>query len=187
MLAETAVRARGSMKSEVESNDSWRLWLKRAVVGRNPRRTLVRASVLAFTCFIVFRFVLLPVRVEGLSMWPTYQGRSLNFVNRLAYLRQDPQRGDVVCLRLEAGWHIMYLKRIVGLPGETVEFRRGQLFINGQALEEPYVRTPCNWNEPPQQLPADAYYVVGDNRSMASRDHEHGVMARHLIMGKPVL
>jgi len=75
----------------------------------------------------------------------------------------------------------------VGLPGETVEFRQGQLFINGQALDEPYVRTPCHWNEPPQQLRADEFYVVGDNRSMLARDHEHGVMARHLIMGKPVL
>jgi signal peptidase I len=178
---------RDQVKAETDNSGNSPSWLARAIIGRNPRRTLVRSGVLALTCFAVFRFVLIPVRVEGVSMWPTYQGRSVNFVNRLSYLWRAPRRGDVVCLRLAAGWHIMYLKRIVGLPGETVEFRRGQLFVNGQAIAEPYVRTPCNWDEAPQQLRADEYYVVGDNRSMASRDHEHGVMARHLIMGKPVL
>jgi signal peptidase I len=177
----------GSVKNEVEHGSASPRKLERALIGRNPRRTLLRAGILAVTCFVGFRFILLPVRVEGLSMWPTYRGRGVNFVNRLSYRWREPRRGDVVCLRLTAGWHIMYLKRIVGMPGETVEFRQGRVLINSNALEEPYVRLPCHWNKPPQRLRAGEYFVVGDNRNMPASDHEHGVVARHLIMGKPLL
>ena len=83
--------------------------------------------------FVVFKFVLLPIRVEGGSMLPTYQDRSVNFVNRLAYLFHEPRRGDVVAIGLLAGEHVMYMKRVVGLPGETVAFHKGHLYINGQA------------------------------------------------------
>ena len=112
------------------------------VIGRNWKLTLARLIVLVVTCFVVFRFILLPVRVEGISMLPTYQNGSVNFVNRLAYLRHEPQRGDVVGIRLSDPsimWpSVMYLKRIIGLPGETVAFANGTVLINGQALDEPY-------------------------------------------------
>src|SRR5258707_1178640 len=92
-------------------------WLA-IIIGRKPRRTLIRAACLAVVCFVVFKFVLLPVRVVGISMEPTYHDRSLNLVNALSYLRSGPQRGDVVGVQM-SGRSIMYLKRIVGLPGET--------------------------------------------------------------------
>ncbi len=162
-------------------------WVKTAVLGRNPRRTLWRVLILAGLSYIVFGFVLLPVRIEGISMWPTYRDRQINFANRLAYAWREPQRGDVICLQLAAGRHVMYLKRIIGLPGETVEFRGGRTYIDGQPLDEPYVRTECNWDVPPKRLGAAEYYVVGDNRGMPAMLHEQGVMARHLIVGKPLL
>ena len=161
-------------------------WLRIALVGRNLKFTLTRIVVLVATCFVVFNFILLPVRIEGGSMLPTYKERSVNFVNRLAYLRHGPQHGDVVGLRL-AGPHVMYMKRVIGLPGETVAFVNGHVLIDDKVLDEPYEKYNCDWNLPPVKLGADEYYVVGDNRTMPPQYHEHGVASRDRILGKLLL
>src|SRR5436309_2467297 len=101
-------------------------WLRIAMIGRNPKRTAIRASILAVSCYIffkffVFQFIVLPVRIEGFSMYPTYTDRGINFVYRLSYRHSQPQRGDIVGIRM-AGTSVMLMKRIVGLPGETVAF-----------------------------------------------------------------
>ncbi len=155
------------------------------VIGRNPKVTLARAVVLAILCFVVFKFVLLHIRVEGISMLPTYQDGSAHFVNRLAYLWHEPRRGDVVSIRL-AGVHLMYLKRIIGLPGETVAFASGQVLINGQVLDEPYEKLSCDWNLPPEKLGPDEYFVVGDNRTMPPENHTFGKVERDRIVGKTI-
>jgi signal peptidase I len=161
------------------------LW-QRVVIGRNPKRTLIRTGTLAVVCLIVFKFILLPIRVEGPSMLPTYRNHGVNFVNRLAYLFHEPQRGDVVAIRT-SGYHNMYMKRIIGLPGETVEFRDGQAIINGQPLNEPYVRSRCFWEAEPRTLGPFEFYCVGDNRSMAKADHYEGKTERVRIVGKVLL
>jgi signal peptidase I len=161
-------------------------WLQIALIGRNPKITLVRVVVLIVTCFVVFIFNLLPARIEGISMLPTYKDRSVNFVNRLAYHWHEPQRGDVVGIRL-AGPHVMYMKRIIGLPGETVAFVDGRVLINGEVLDEVYEKSPCNWNYPPVKLGPDEYFVVGDNRTMPWQEHEFGRATRDRIVGKALL
>src|SRR5712672_3128060 len=118
-------------------------WLQTVLIGRNPRRTLLRSCLLVIFCLLISQFVLLPIRVEGASMLPTYKESGVNFINRLAYAWSDPKRGDVVAIRL-AGPHIMFLKRIIGLPGETVGFHDGRAVIDGVILDEPYVKQPCD-------------------------------------------
>jgi signal peptidase I len=159
-------------------------WVLRVLIGRDPSRTLVRIVVLVVVCFVVFKFVLVPVRVDGGSMLPTYRENGINLVNRLAYLFHEPRRGDVVAISLQAGAHVMYLKRIVGLPGESVAFREGRLFINGKLLDEPYVKLPCYWEHEPEPVGTNQYYVVGDNREMSIGDHTHGRAARDHILGR---
>jgi len=155
--------------------------------GRNPKVTLLRIAVLVAVAGLLFGFVLLPIRVTGISMSPTYANGALNLVNRLAYLRHEPQRGDVVSVRL-TGIHGLFMKRIIGLPGETVAFVNGRVLINGQLLDEPYEKDlACDWNSPPVTLAADEYYFVGDNRSMPPEDHTHGVKKRIYIVGKVLL
>jgi len=161
-------------------------WLRIMLIGRKPKTTLVRIAILVATCFIVFKFILLPIQVEGISMLPTYKNRSINFVNRLAYLRHEPQRGDVVSIRL-AGPHVMYMKRIIGLPGESVAFANGRVLINGEELDEPYEKSPCDWNCRPVQLGPGDYFVVGDNRTMPPELHVHGEIPRYRIVGKVLL
>lgn len=161
-------------------------WLQIAVVGRRPKFTLVRIAILIALVFLMRAYVLLPIKIHGPSMLPTYQENGINFVNRLAYLHSDPQRGDVVAIRY-SGEHIMLMKRIVGLPGETIAFHKGRIFINGNELPEPYLKFPCDWEIPPRTLDADHYYVVGDNRSMPEKLHMKGETSRERIVGKILL
>ena len=120
-------------------------------------------------------------------MLPTYKSEAVNFVNRVAYVFGKPQRGDVVAIRMKAGEHVMLLKRVVGLPGETVSFRRGRLHVNGEVVEESYVKLPCYWEMPPVKIARDEFYVVGDNRSMAWVDHTQGRAAKSQIVGRAIL
>ncbi len=161
-------------------------WATVLFVGRDPRRTLTRIVFLIAGSLILFKLLLLPIRVEGISMLPTYREKRVNFVNRLAYVLHPPRRGDVVAIRL-AGRHVMFMKRIIGLPGETIEFRRGKVFINGRLLEEPYLAWPCNWDRSPERIGPGEYYVVGDNRTMDWNDHVKGLADRDRIVGKVLL
>lgn len=132
------------------------------------------------------RFVVLPVKVHGVSMLPTYHDNQINLINKLVYRKHGPARGDVVAIRY-AGEHMMLLKRVIGLPGETVAFRGGKVFINGEMLSEPYIKLPTNWNRLPVTLEPDEYFVVGDNRSMPAEDHTFGRAKRYRIVGKAML
>ncbi len=161
-------------------------WLRTVLIGRKPQRTLVRIVVLVAVCFVVFRFVLLPIRVEGMSMLPAYKDNRVNFVNRLAYVFHRPERRDVVAIKT-SGISIMYMKRIIGLPGETVAFHKGRAMINGKLLDEPYVRSSCDWELPPRILGKNEYYFVGDNRGMPEADHYKGAAVRRKIVGKVLL
>ncbi|HEV2692595.1 MAG TPA: signal peptidase I [Verrucomicrobiae bacterium] len=161
-------------------------WFRVLVIGRRPRLTLVRIVVLVAVCFLLREYVLLPIRVQGISMLPTYHTGQINCVNRLAYLRHEPQRGDVVSVRL-AGDSIMLMKRIIGLPGETVFFHGGKTYIDGQVLEEPYLKNSCNWEAGPFECTTNEYYVVGDNRSMPYELHTQGRAERERIVGKVLL
>ena len=163
--------------------------LKILAVGRNPKKTLVRAAVVAVGCVVVFKWLLLPARVAGISMEPTYDDRSVNFVNRLPYFWREPRRGDVVGIRLTppdglSSPHIMYMKRIIGLPGEAISFVDGHVRVNGQRLDEPYEKRPCDWSMAPVQLGPDEYFVVGDNRTMPKEEHVFGKAERSRIVGK---
>jgi signal peptidase I len=152
-------------------------------IGRRPKNTLIRIAVLIAVCVVVFKFILLPIRIDGISMLPTYHTGQVNCINRLAYLRHEPQRGDIVSVRL-AGNSVMFMKRIIALPGETVTFHDGHAYIDGQLLEEPYVKLPCDWEHEPIQCGPDQYYVVGDNRSMQFGLHTQGRADRERIVGK---
>jgi signal peptidase I len=151
--------------------------------GSNPRAALIRAAAIAAISFIVFRFVLLPVRLQGISMLPTYQEGAINFANRAAYWFGSPARGDVVAIRM-AGPSVVFIKRIVGLPGERIAITLGTVTIDGNPLIEPAVVNRLPWNLEPFTLGANEYFVVGDNRSMKIENHDLGRARRERIVGK---
>jgi signal peptidase I len=159
-------------------------WYLKMVVGRSPKWTMVRLICIIVGSLILFKGILLPVRVHGISMDPTYPDGKINFINKLAYLRTPPRRGDVVGIRF-AGESVMLLKRIIGLPGETIQIRRGVVFIDGEEFQEDYLKLQAKtWFHPPTTLAPDEYFVIGDNRSMAQEDHVHGMVKRFRIVGK---
>ena len=160
-------------------------WGKRIVIGRNPKRTLARALVLAGVSFIVFKFLLLPIRVTGISMAPTYRDGGVIFVNRRAYFHARPQRSDVVAIRID-GRNELLLKRIVGLPGERFSIDEGIVKINGQPLTEPYTRINRTWDVDEILLGADDYWVMGDNRSMDQKSHTMQPVKLRDVIGKVV-
>ena len=160
--------------------------VRRVIIGRNPGRTLIRALVWIALLVVLRTYVLLPIRVEGVSMLPTYQENGIHLVNCLAYLSHPPQRGDVVAISF-TGRRFMLCKRIVGLPGEVIAFHQGRIEINGTPLDEPYLKTRCNWEHAPELIGPDEYYVVGDNRSMDFENHTQGRASRSKIVGKVLL
>jgi signal peptidase I len=149
-------------------------WFHTLVIGRRPKWTFIRIGVVVLTTVVLYKFVVIPIQVSGISMLPTYRDGSINFINRLSYLHSKPQRGDVVGVHFRFGEHFMYMKRIVGLPGETVAFRDGVLYIDDQPIDEPYVKGTCHWQMAPIHLGPNWYYVVGDNRTMNIEDHYQG-------------
>jgi signal peptidase I len=158
---------------------------RRLVFGSDPRRTLVRVLVLAILSFVTFKWVLIPIRAEGISMAPTYQSGSFNLVNRLAYQRRKPARGEIVAIKL-AGPHVLYVKRIIALPGEHIAIERGQVYINGAPLSEPYVKDRRGWDIPEIALTSREYFVIGDNRGMRAADHDFGRVDVSRILGRVI-
>ncbi len=159
--------------------------VRRALVGADPRKTLIRCGLLIVAAYAVFGYVLIPVRGAGPSMQPTIADGQLVLVNRLAYWNGDPRRGDVVALGL-AGPNLVYIKRIVGLPGEHVRIDRGVVTIDGSPLDEPYVRQRRPWDVGELQLAADEYLVIGDNRGMPARSHDFGKARRERVIGRVI-
>lgn len=157
--------------------------LQRLIIGRNPKRTLIRAATTALAAFVIFKFILIPVRISGESMTPTYRDGGVNCINRLAYLWHPPRRGDVVGVRT-SGIHNMFLKRIIALPDETVAIEKGVVHINGRPLDEPYVKERDTWQLGPRKLEADEFFVIGDNRGMSQERHTFGVAEAKRIVGK---
>lgn len=146
---------------------------------------LIRIALVAATALILFGYVLTPFRISGQSMAPTYRDGSFNFCFRLHYLFSSPERKDIVTIRL-AGESIMLLKRVVGLAGDVVAFKNGQLFVNGNPVSEPYLVLASDWNLPPRTVKPGHVYVVGDNRSVPIQTHQFGQTPVKRIVGVPL-
>lgn len=120
--------------------------------------------------------VWMPLFVTGESMLPTLHAGQIVSLNKLAYFRQPPQRGDIVAVWTEK---TLIIKRVIGLPSDEISAQDGVFFINGQALPEPYVHFQDKWNIGPGKIPARQFVIAGDNRSKTLV----AVAARERILG----
>ncbi len=139
--------------------------LKQAILGVNPDVTIYRVTLLLAVAVLSFRALLVPIRVSGNSMAPNFEDGGLNFVNKWAYTKEHPTRGDVVALRT-ADPKVIYIKRIVGLPGETVSIRGKEVTVNGRQLSEGYAEARVPYPVGPITLGPNSYFVIGDNREI---------------------
>lgn len=153
---------------------------------------LVRNIDLLLILGLIFRaFVLQPFLVEGNSMEPNYHDKEFLLADRLTYHFRTPQRGEVVIFHYPKNPQEDYIKRIVGLPGETVTIEKGQIYVNGRLLEEDYLpdntQTLISNNTNivlNQNLAPDEYFVLGDNRDHSSDSREWGIMPKKNIVGR---
>lgn len=107
---------------------------------------------------------------------------------RAAYWFKDPQRGDIVVFPFPDNENLDYIKRIIGLPGETIEGKDGLVYINGEPLEESYVTDALDSDFGPYEIPEDSYFMMGDNRngSEDAREWKNKYVARNKIEGRAI-
>jgi len=149
------------------------------------RKLFIRSAIVAMVAFVVFKFILIPFRISGFSMVPTYHNGDVNFCFTMKYFFSAPQKTDIVTVRF-AGNRVMLLKRIIATEGETVEFRDGYLYVSGTKISEPYVTDRQKWNLSPRTVKKDRVYVVGDNRNVPMKRHHFGQTSINRIVGAPL-
>lgn len=157
--------------------------IKRLLVGTSVRRTIIRSAITVVFLIFFFLFLFRPIHVSGRSMEPAIQDGSYHFVLLTAYVNNNPQRGDIVGVRDHSG-QLLYLKRILGRPGEELQLVEGRLLINGSVVEEPYVNGGATWDTAPIQLDSGQYFIAGDNRTMPMYRHVHGIVESRSIGGR---
>lgn len=142
--------------------------------------------IVALVIFLLLQVVVKNFRITGDSMLPTFRDGQFLLVDRLTYYFTDPKRGDVIVFRYPRNPAEDFIKRVIGLPGETVNIADGQVYINGIPLVEPYVNgVPTTiYRGQPVTLDAGEYYVLGDNRRYSSDSRVWGPVPRDNIIGR---
>ncbi|MBK8025428.1 MAG: signal peptidase I [Chloroflexi bacterium] len=127
--------------------------------------------------------------VEGASMEPNFHTGEYIVVSRVSYLFSDPTRGDIVVFHYPNNPQQDYIKRVIGLPGDTVEIRDRQVYVNGEMLNEPYINEPCANSCPDRvwEVGPDEFFVMGDNRNHSSDSRAFGMVGRQFIVGEALL
>lgn len=149
-------------------------------------RDLIETVLMAVVLFLLLNAVTSRVRVYNISMQPTLYEGNLLVVNKFAYKLGTPKRGDIVIFHYQGTPTEDYIKRVIGLPGDTVNISNGVVQVNGQTLTEPYIaalpKYTGTWMVPEGEL-----FVLGDNRNLSSDSHEWGFVKQEWIVGKAVL
>jgi signal peptidase I len=153
------------------------------------RRVRSWKSLVAFgVALVMVALVYQPLKIEGNSMAPLLSDHELIFINRLVYYFVPVQRGDVIVFRYPLDGTQSFIKRVIALPGETVEIRQGLVYVNGNWLPELYV--PSSYEDlgdfGPEQMPSESYFVMGDHRNWSKDSRVFGPVARRLIYGPAV-
>ena len=152
---------------------------------RDWRIACIRIAVIAVVTVIVCLFILRPMVISGESMMPTYSAHGFTFAFLPYFKLYAPQRKQIVILKY-GGHNTFLLKRVLAFPGEVVEIRNGVLYVNGAAVDEPYVKYECSWNFARHEVPKGKIFVLGDNRSMPMQQHMGGMIDQDRLAGVPL-
>ena len=171
-------------------------------------RELAQTAILALLIFLALQFSVQNFRVEGSSMEPTLDQRQYLLVNKLVYMRFDlrsldallpfvdvkrkgkvfpfhlPRRGEVIIFHFPRDPSRDFVKRVIGVPGDVVEIRRGQVFVNQEGLDEPYVTHQDQSNMALLHIPADFFFVLGDNRKASHDSRDWGLVPADNVIGR---
>ncbi len=138
---------------------------------------------------ILSKYVIANAQVPSSSMETTVMAGDRIFVNRLSYVFGEPQRGDIVTFIYPDDGETLYLKRVMGLPGETIQGKDGKIYIDGKALEKDFTQEISYDDFGPYTVPEDSYFMMGDNRndSWDSRYWKHTFVEKEDIVGKAMV
>jgi len=168
---------------------------------------VVQILVMAVLMVMLIRNFFHNYRIEGISMEPNFHDRQFLIVNRFAYCpgihieipvanvslyervwcKSTPKRGDVVIFEYPRDPSRDFIKRVIGLPNETVEVRAGQVYVDGVLVPEPFGPNPGSYNAPPITVGPDEVYVMGDNRNNSSDSHLWGPLKLEQIIGEALV
>lgn len=159
-------------------------------LGRELLEDVVLVIVVLAVVFILKNYVLINAVIPSDSMENTIMTGDRVFGNRLAYRFGEPERGDIVIFKYPDNEEELYIKRVIGLPGDKVEIRDGLVYLNDSAkpLEEPYLKETPVGDYGPYQVPEDGYFMLGDNRNWSkdSRFWENTYVTREEVLAKAV-
>lgn len=157
--------------------------------GRAGRRTwyflreIVETIVLTLLIFAAINFLTGRFRVEGPSMEPNLHEGQYLIINKVVYKLHPPRRGDIIVFEHPQNTGRDLIKRVIGLPGESVDIREGKVYIDDVRIEEPYIAYHSGYSSR-YLLGPDEFFVLGDNRPNSDDSHNWGVLKRDLIVGK---
>ncbi len=158
----------------------------------NPWLEIVKTIGLAAVMAIGIRSFVAEARyIPSGSMEPTLQINDRLFIEKISYRFNPPERGDIIVFRPtdtlkqeNPELKDAFIKRVIGTPGDVVEVRSGKVFINGEPIEEDYIAAPPEYEWGPEEVPADSYLVLGDNRNNSYDSHYWGFVPRENIIGR---
>jgi len=133
---------------------------------------------------VVNLFIAQATRVEGQSMEPNLHNNERLIIEKISYRFRDPARGDIVVLKPQQHGTVPLIKRVVGLPGETVEITQNQVYINGQPLQEDYLTEPTVGGMSSQIVPEAHLLVLGDNRNASNDSRSFGMIPYEDVIGR---
>jgi signal peptidase I len=148
---------------------------------REALETVLPALVIVL---VINMFLAQATRVEGQSMEPSLHDNQRLIIEKVSYYVHPPRRGDIIVLRLPNRRSDPLIKRVIGVPGETVEIRDGRVFIDGEALDEPYLNVSTYAGLAPEVVPDDQVFVLGDNRGFSNDSRAFGFVPFSDIVGR---
>ncbi|MDJ0531374.1 MAG: signal peptidase I [Xenococcaceae cyanobacterium MO_207.B15] len=159
----------------------------------NPVVEIVKTLATAFVLAIGIRTLVAEARyIPSSSMEPTLEINDRLIIEKISYRFKAPQRGDVVVFSptdklREQNFKDAFIKRVIGLPGETVEVKGGTVYVNGKALREKYIDEAPEYTYGPETVPPDQYLVLGDNRNNSYDSHYWGFVPRENLIGRAIV
>ena len=147
-------------------------------------RDLIIPLLAALAISALFQVTVASFKVYGTSMLPTVRPGEYIMVSKAAHFFHPPERGEVIVFHSPQDPNSDLIKRIIAVPGDTIEIKDGTVFVNDTPLAEPYTREPPNYSYPHQKIMAGDYFVLGDNRNNSSDSHKGWTVPGDNIIGK---
>jgi len=145
---------------------------------------ILETLLLSVLLFVAINAISARIRVDGFSMEPTLKSGEFVVVNKLAYRFGEPDTGDVIVFQYPRDPDQEYIKRVIGTPGDTVSIINGQVYVNGEQLNETYIASPPSYQSEERTIPENSLYVLGDNRNNSSDSHTWGPVPMEFVIGK---